>query len=68
MRLHEFFQAYANVPTGSRMDLLDFTKFGSNTLFDFHKQIRDYEEKIQALREKQQDLIDIAEKFLTKEN
>jgi len=61
MKLHEFYQKYANVPLAKRLIPINFIEFGTLTLHDIYNHLNKLEKQKRSLDTEQQEYIDIAE-------
>lgn len=64
MNVEEFLIKFANTPLDKRMVILDFAQSGSMTLTEIYNQVRNLEDYMRPIRMQQQNLIDLASKFL----
>lgn len=64
MTVEEFLIKFANIPIDKRMVVIDFGQSGSMTLAEIYNQVRNLEDYMRPIRTQQQNLIDLASKFL----
>ncbi len=64
MKKHEFYSQYANLPLEKRFIFLDFAKHNTLTMLGVYQQIHDLERQLKPLQNRQDELLEIAEKFI----
>lgn len=64
MQTEEFFKRYANTLLDDRMTPLNFAESGMMTLDEIYKQVQNLEDYMRPIRIQQQNLMDMAAKFL----
>ena len=64
MKVHEFNILYANVPMNLRFVALSFIRSVTMTISDVYKRIGEIDNEIRPLEVEQQELLEIAEKYL----
>ena len=68
MTIEEFYKRYANTSLEQRMIPLNFAASGMMTLHEIYTQVENLENYLRPIRMQQQNLMDMADKFLNKHN
>ena len=66
MKIHEFYQQYANLPLDKRGQVLDFGRLGVYKMKDVYFEIETVQAQQRNCKESLEALLDIAEEFLPK--
>ena len=64
MKLHEFYQKYANTPLDKRFKILSFKDLGMKTLSDVYRRLKEIEDKSRPDEIERDELLNKVEKFL----
>lgn len=63
MKSHEFYQKFANLPLDKRFEIIDRINYGELTMNGLYLQMKKLQEEIRSIEEKEQRLLEIAEKY-----